>query len=475
MRLARTSVVYFLSDTVTSVLGFLATVYFARTLGSDILGKYFLVVALISWLSVPTNGIKSAITKRVSEGTDQGSLLVAGFILNSLIAGVVAVATLLFGSQINSYIGADVSHLFPILFAGQVLFGFVQAGLSGQHMVANAGVLKTFDRLIRVIVQVYLVFAGYQVTALVGGEAVAVLLSAIVGLLWFRIEFEMPSIAHFKHLLNYGKYSWLGHLKGKAFVWMDTIVLSLFVGPGLIAVYEIAWRLSSVLILVSVAVGQTLFPEMSKVAADGNEEELLELLEEGLFAAGLFVIPGLFGALVLGEKILEIYGSEFIQGGLVLIILIIARGIDAYGTQFETLINAFDRPDLMFRVNAVFVATNVVLNLLLVYFIGWVGAAVATATSSIVITLLSYHYVSELLERPPVPVAGIGSQITAGLLMLAGIWTVRQFVSWSSPYATVGLVLIGAVLFFSAMTAFSHRFREKVITVLPNSVLGGYH
>lgn len=470
MRLARTSVVYFFSDVVTSIVGFLATLYFARVLGSDVLGKYFLVVALVAWLSVPSNGVAQAINKRVSEGIDGGAFLTGGFLLNGLLSLAVGTAVLLFAPHLNNYVGADIAPLFAVLFAGQVLFTSVSSGLSGQHMVARSGVLKAIDRVLRVAIQLALVFGSFRVAALVGGEAVAVFVSVLVGIFWFQLDFERPSWSHFRKLMSYAKYSWLGNMKGKTFGWMDTLVLSLFVGPGLIAVYEIAWRLASVLILVGNAVGRTMFPEMSKIAVDGRDDELIDLLEEGLFAAGLFVIPGLFGALVVGERVLRIYGSEFVQGGAVLVILIVARGIDTYGTQFENLINAFDRPDLMFRVNAVFVVTNVVLNLVLVSAIGWVGAAIATAASSLLVVALGSYYVSVLLGRPSVPIIEIGIQVLAGGLMAASVWVLQAFLPWTNMYATICLVVVGAMIFFALLLVLSSRFQRKVFTVLPDRI-----
>jgi O-antigen/teichoic acid export membrane protein len=48
MNLGQTSVVYFVSKLLGSVLGFVATIYFARVLGAEVLGQYALVLALIT-------------------------------------------------------------------------------------------------------------------------------------------------------------------------------------------------------------------------------------------------------------------------------------------------------------------------------------------------------------------------------------------------------------------------------------------
>jgi O-antigen/teichoic acid export membrane protein len=473
MRLARTSVVVFLSDVLTSVVGFLATVYFARELGSAVLGQYFIVVALVAWLAIPTQGVGSAMTKRMSEGVDREAFLGAGFLLNGAIAVVVAAGSVAIGPSLNSYVGADVSFLFGPLFVVHVGFSSVMSGLAGQQMVAQSGLLKTLDRIVRTALQVGLAYVGYGVLALVGGEALALVVSIGVGLAWSRIGFAVPTREHARELYSYARYAWLSMMKGKTFGWMDTLALSLFVGPGLIGVYEVSWRLASMLILVSNAVQRTLFPEMSDIATNGDEDELLSLLDEGLFAAGLFVIPGFFGAALLGSKILRIYGPEFVQGQWILLVLIVARGIDAYGTQFETLINAFDRPDLMFRVNFLFIVSNTLLNLGLIYLFGWVGAAVATALSSLLIVSFGFYYVTELLGAPDVPVAGILKQVGAGLVMAGCVFLLQVASPWSNMFVTVALVFSGAAVFFLVLFAISERFRRKAVGVLPDAVRRG--
>jgi hypothetical protein len=52
MRLGQTSIIHFSSRLVASVVGFLATLYFARELGAGTLGFYFVALAIVSWLSL---------------------------------------------------------------------------------------------------------------------------------------------------------------------------------------------------------------------------------------------------------------------------------------------------------------------------------------------------------------------------------------------------------------------------------------
>lgn len=467
MRLAKKSILYFVSDVGTSLLGFFATLYFARVLGSGPLGQYFALIGLIGWATIPTNGLTAAITKRVSEGKDADEVFSAGTVLNVTYGGLLFLMSVLGGEYINAYIGTDISLLFGALLLINILFTSTVGGLKGQKRVARAGFLRTFDRALRTGSQVGLIYIGYSLVGLVTGHAIALVVSASTGILLYGLRPKIPSKETFTDLYDYVKFSWLGKIKGKTFGWMDVIVLQLFVSSGLVGIYGVSWRLASVLILVSNAVSTVIFPEVSDISVGGNDNAIHNLLSESMFFAGIFVIPGFFGVLVLGDRILRIYGAEFVDGAVILLILVLARAINVYGSQMLNIINGIDRPDVAFRINLIFVVTNLSLNFSLVYLFGWYGAAVATATSSFIILVLSYRSIAELLGAPEIPLAGILKQVTAAGVMSVFILGLEYVLPFWNMYLTVGAVLFGAFVYSVSLYAFSRRVRAKTHSLVP--------
>jgi O-antigen/teichoic acid export membrane protein len=70
---------------VASLLGFGATLYFARELGAEPLGIYSLVLGVVSWLTIlGTLGVPAAVSKRVSEGDEQEAHVTGGLLLVGL-------------------------------------------------------------------------------------------------------------------------------------------------------------------------------------------------------------------------------------------------------------------------------------------------------------------------------------------------------------------------------------------------------
>jgi O-antigen/teichoic acid export membrane protein len=467
MRLAKESILYFVSDVGSSIVGFAGTLYFARVLGSEPLGKYFAVIGLIAWATIPTNGISAAITKRVSEGSDANEIFCAGTIMNGVYGGILFLTLVIGESYVNSYIGADVSLYFGALLLSNILLTSITMGLKGKKMVATAGFLDTFERAMRMFSQVLLIYFGYNFFGLITGHFVSLTIASLIGIVIYRLRLRVPTKEDFEKLYSYAKFSWLGSLKGKTFGWMDIIVLQLFVSSGLVGVYGVSWRLASVLVLLNNAIGATVFPEVSEISADGNKERVSELLNETLFFSTMFVVPGFFGVLTLGNRILRIYGPEFVEGMYILLILIFARLINVYGSQMLNIINGIDRPEVAFRINLVFVVTNVTLNFVLIYFFGWYGAAVATTVSSLVTFALSYRLVGRLLEKPKLPFLGILKQVAAAGAMSGSLFLIEYALPFWNTYVTVGAVFFGAFVYSVSLYALSERVREKTHSVAP--------
>ena len=460
MRLGKATVAHFLSQVVVSVAGFIATFAIARVLGADGVGMYALGVAILMWLKIPASGLRNGITKRMSEGRDRDEFLVAGVALQGVFSISVAVLLLAFSGAVNRYVGAGVATLIAAMFLADVGFGTVGAAMEGEKKVARYGWVRAFERVARTAIQVGLILVGYDVAGLFFGHAISLVIASVLGVALLGLRVSIPDRRHFRSLLEYARYSWLGGLKGRTFGWMDTIVLGFFVASSLIGIYEVAWTLASFLVLVANSIQKTLFPELSELSIEDRDERIHHYINEGLVFTGIFLIPGFFGGLALGTDILRIYSPEFTEGAVVLLLLIAARTFDAYGSQLVSVINALDHPDVAFRINGLFVAVNLTLNVILVATFGWYGAAVATLLSGLVTLVVSYRALSGLIGNPSIPLGEILCQVVAGVAMLGVIYALDPFVP-TGHYMTLALVAVGAAVYLLILLGLSSRVREK--------------
>lgn len=460
MRIGKSTLIYFSSQLTLSLAGFIATFVIARFLGAEGLGMYSIAVATVFWLNIPAMAISSAITKRVSENKKPAEFISAGVLLNCFYAVFIALAIVAFGSFVDRYIGAPVNELLAVLVVANIISYTVNAVLDGQKRVAARGILQAAERIGRTGVQVAFIFLGWELSGLLIGHTGALIVASILGIVLFEIQPSPPSYKQFMSLLEYARYSWLGTLKTRAFAWMDTIILAFFVPSTLIGIYEAAWQLASILALISLSVQRTLFPELSELSVNELNNRIHHLINEGLVYTGVFSIPGLFGVIVLGDRVLMIYSPEFSEGALILVILVVARTVSSYGSQFLSAINAMDRPDITFKINLSFVILNVILNIILISRFGWYGAAFATTISAILPLFLGYFAISDLIGRPSIPSKEIFYQIIAAVVMALSLLVISESIP-KNNITTLVLVAAGSSIYTTMLLLMSNRVRKK--------------
>lgn len=467
MKTGQTTAVYFISKVVGAALGFAGTVYFARILGAEVLGHYFLVLALTGWLGIVGElGVTKAITKRLSEGDEPSAYFTAGAVSMVVFAVFVAAGVLLFSPFINSYIGTTAASYVALLLFPMLFVGLVDAALQGQHLVHISGILSTVRIGVRSLLQIALVLAGFQLVGMVAGYVLGVVLIGLLGMRYLTVQYQRPTLNHFRRLFSFAKYAWLGSVRGRAYSEMDILVLGAFISSSLVGVYSVAWSLAAFLSLFGKSIMSAIFPEISKQDVEQNQEAIRDLATEGLGFAGLITIPGLVGGLLLADQLLLIYGTDFTRGSAVLPVLIGAVLINEYQSQCMNVLNAIDRPDLSFKVNAAFLGSNLILNIILIWQYKMIGAAFATLISASLGLILSFWLVSRQVKFR-IPITRIIQQgkaaIAMGILVYAGQGLFEILgITENTTFVLMALVPVGGVSYFGILYAISIDFRNSI-------------
>lgn len=475
MKLGQTSVTFFFSRIVASLLGFGATLYFARELGAEPLGIYSLVLGVVSWLTIlGTLGVPAAVSKRVSEGDEQEAHVTGGLLLVGLFTAFLLFGVGVFRAQLNAYIGYPAAKFVALILAVNLVSQVLLSTMQGLNLVEIQGFLSTLRTGLR---------SGFQIAVLaLGGGLVGMFLGYVAGyvatfligamIIFRRLDrLQRPVRSHLRSLVDFAKFAWISDIRSKAFSWLDVVVLGFFVSSSLIGIYTVAWNIAQFLILFSSSISTTIFPEMSQLSTAKDAQATAGLFEQAMLYAGLMLIPGVIGSAVVGERILRLYGAEFTEGALVLVILVVANLIQAYQNQIMTTLNAVDRPDLAFRVNALFLIGNLVLNVVLIYFYGWLGAAVATSMSALLSLIAGFVFLRSIITIS-LPTVEIVKQWSAAVVMGALVYALQRAERTANlvnhnAITLLALVGTGAIVYFSILAGISAPFRSTVRRNLP--------
>lgn len=452
---------HFSSKIAGSVAGFATTLVIARILGANVFGVYVLAQSIIVWTVVPAWGVSKATEKFVSEQEGEGAYFSSGIILSGLTVAVTGGVLLAFSDYISEYVGADVTLLIVFVIVTTVAFDTVGAILKGENQVSAFGWLTSLRKVLQAVFQIAFIILGSAVVGLLVGHAIA-LIVVILGGVWFlRTKPTIPSFQDLRRTVEFARFSWIGGFKSKTFGWMDTLMLGIFVSSSLVGIYQVAWTLSAFLVLASDSIREVMFPQISRLDGDDDYRDITDALEQIIQYTGIIVIPGFFGSLIIGPRLLKIYSPEFMAGSAVLSVLILAQMFEVYGSQFVDVLYAVNRPDAAFRVHAAFIIANICLNLILISILGWVGAAIATLVSSILTLSLGYYYLLDVLETVRIPVGELARQIVSAMLM-AGIILPINALLGPGHLITILIVFVGASIYALNLLLVSTMFRENM-------------
>jgi O-antigen/teichoic acid export membrane protein len=194
-------------------------------------------------------------------------------------------------------------------------------------------------------------------------------------------------------LVTFGVPVLLSKLLFKVFDWIGTYVVAYFGTVADVSIYNVAFGVVMIPLMLMKAVGIAMLPAMSRAYG----EERLGLMRT-LWVGSVKLIDSLFMPLAMllmvlaAPAILLIFGEGYVPGAMVVMILapyLLARPTGVMSTH---ILAAMARQDLILRVNVTSVVLNFVLSVLLMPAVGIEGVAMAATVAFVVNSLLMYHF-----------------------------------------------------------------------------------
>jgi len=455
MNLARSSLKIFFARTAGTIIGLLGLTFFARELSSHQMGIFFLFQALLGMIGIPANfGIGGGVTKRISEGKSADRIFTTAIILKLVPLTLVIAAILLLRGLINTYLGAELAWLLAVTIVLQSFARLAMQVLRGELRVGEVALPSLSRQIVYVGIGAILVVLGWNSLALVYGLLAGTVVMLLWGLYRSSVSIARPSLAIARSLFNYSKYAFISSVGGYFYSWMDVAVIGFFLTQSHVGVYEVAWRVTAVVMLLSKSIAGTIFPQVSQWNAEEASGRIEELLPKAIASSLFLVIPAFFGTLLLSSDILGlVFGSEYAAGGLVLIILMGEKLLQAVHVILGRSLQAINKPGLAARAGVIAMILNGILNIVLVWQYGIVGAAVATAVSFIINSLLHVRYLSQFVSIY-FPYRHIAGSIVASIGMTVVILVVQSIIVVNSLPRLLIVVALGTAVYGMSVLAF---------------------
>lgn len=175
------------------------------------------------------------------------------------------------------------------------------------------------------------------------------------------------------------------------------LLVGLMLGDEAAGIYNAAATTARLVGFLLIGIGAIALPMISSLHAAGDHKQLQRLIILITMATLLISLPFGVGLQIGGRHVLGLFGEEFVAGHLPMVLLIVGQIFNAVASPVAALLNLTGHELRSMKVVGVSAILNIVLGVILIHFIGILGAAVATMTTTILwnaaLSVLVYKHV----------------------------------------------------------------------------------
>jgi len=400
-------------------VSFIFNVILARSLGAEGLGVYFLAYTVTRIAQIIAKfGLHQALLRFVAGSASQGEWeKVAGvyrlaILISSSLAvvatGIVFVAAPLFADFFNEPTLIEPLRIMSLTILPWALIFLYSHLLQALERIGDAIFVETIGLPLVNIPMVILLANAYGVVGAAISYLIANVLVLLLGvLLWRRAT---PQIREVKGdfdrrvLIETSMPLFWTDFIVLVLGMTDTIILGRVADSEAVGIYDTAKRVSILASSMLSAISVVAAPKFAAMYAKGELDKLGRLARQSAKFATLVSLPYLALFILAPDFVLSIFGSEFSNGGVALMILSLGEFVNAVTGSVGFLLIMTGHEKLM-RNNALFAGIlKIVLQITLIPLFGFVGAALAAVISSSVRNLTAVVLVYWKLSIITIPI-----------------------------------------------------------------------
>jgi O-antigen/teichoic acid export membrane protein len=183
--------------------------------------------------------------------------------------------------------------------------------------------------------------------------------------------------------------------------------LEMFTTTERVGVFSIAFKISLVAGMILMVINTIAAPKFSEMYWSNEFDKLQKVL---FFTSKLNFIFSFIPAtiiIIFSKQILSIFGDEFVQGQMILIILTIEQFINASTGSAGLLLNMAGQQSIAQKIIVFTLIISVALNITLIPLYGMYGASLCILASSVFMRLSNVYYVKKKLGMSTVDLLSI--------------------------------------------------------------------
>jgi len=454
-------------------ISFILQVLLTRTLGASLYGIFSFGIVILNIIYVISNlGSDKSLLKYIPEYRNQSEqnvfLTLAGItsiVSSILVAGLVFyLAPIISRLTLNSPYLVEVLQILALLIPFNTIGNLFHAALKG---VEKKGIevisASIFAPLSRVLLIGIALAAGFSIVGATAAYVVAGVIAFAFSLYLFKkhtdlgIDFNISKNNAVEYY-NYTLPLTIDQMGGFLYNRIDILMVGYFLTSTTVGIYNIAVMLASVLTLALAAFNQLFPPLASKLHHSGNQAELsnvYSIVTRWVFSISLFPACVM---IIFPKEILSVFGAEFVTGSTVLILFVFAQLFNSIAGPSGYMLMMTDHQYVSMFNQLGFGVANVLLNYILIKNIGFIGAAIATASVIAVANMAKVLEVWYFEGYFPYNKTYLGV-LLGGLLAIGSMYGVSILISGLISVASGSI--LGLIIFVVCIYSFSITDDDK--------------
>lgn len=401
------------------IVRFVFSIIVARIIGAEQYGLYTLALTLVPIASMMALlGLQTAVVAFLAPAIrEQDDPKIWGII--QICAGIPLLLSILFGTILFllaepiATLGFHDPRLVPLLRIASVgipleALGFIAYQIIISYKKPQYSVLANNIVLpvTKLLLTVGLLVVGMGVSGIVSAHVFATALGLALIIYFVNSLFPLnrpinPARREFRQLIRYSLPVHLGWVFNTIRGTLEVIVLG-FVGLTTgVGIFAVAQRLSSLGTLPFLSIGNIATPLIADFYHQGDLSQLKKLYQTTTKWVVMFNLPLFFFFVIFPKPLLSIFGAEFALGATALVILAVGN-LFYTGTGFGANILDMTNHTKFNSANSAFlVVVTIAFDLFLIPRWGVLGAAAASAFSTVIVNVACLIEVFFLLKMHP--------------------------------------------------------------------------
>ncbi len=251
----------------------------------------------------------------------------------------------------------------------------------------------------------------------------------------------------------------------RIYTYLDSVLLSVLAGDLYVGYYQIAFKIVFALQFLPMAFTASLYPAFASYWAR-NKEQLVVTFERAMNYLIIISLPIIAGIIILADKIILLFKSEYTEAILPLQIIMAALFFIFINFPIGSLLNACDRQKANTINMGAVLAVSVIMNLSLIPFFqknyqnGALGASITVVATNFLMFLLGMRWVSRIIAYRPMKI------ISVFLKTAASVFVMLALILFLKPLLNIFIIIpLAGIIYFAILFLLGGFKKEDVASI----------